>query len=62
MVLFFIFKLNVMAIAIKSIPILKDNDAQRFISKANLAVKNNSKTDFTKQVVAAQAILLKSKF
>ncbi len=51
-----------MAIAIKSIPILKDNDAQRFISKANLAVKNNSKTDFTKQVIAAHEILLKSKF
>ncbi len=46
-----------MAIAIKSIPTLKDNDA-----KANLAVKNNSKTDFTKQVIAAHAILLKSKF
>ena len=50
-----------MAIAIKSIPTLKDKEAAAFVKKAEEAAANRGAIDFTKQIKDAQAILAKSK-
>jgi hypothetical protein len=50
-----------MAIAIKSIPTLQSRDARAFIKKADAKSKKRATVDFSKQVVASNAILEKSK-
>ncbi len=50
-----------MAIPIKSIPILKNDEAHSFIEKADQAVLNRGIIDFTKQIKNAQTILAKAK-
>ena len=50
-----------MAIAIKSIPTLKDKEAAAFVKKAEQAVANRGTINFTKQIKDAQAILAKAK-
>lgn len=50
-----------MAIAIKSIPILKNKDANSFIKKADAKSKKRATVDFSKQVKASHAILKKAK-
>lgn len=50
-----------MAIAIKSIPTLKNIDAKAFIRKANAKSKKRATVDFSRQVVASNAILEKAK-
>lgn len=50
-----------MAIAIKSIPTLKNKVAQRFVHKAETAVINRATVDFSEQVKTTQAILNKAK-
>ena len=50
-----------MAIAIKSIPTLQSRDAKAFIKKADAKSKKRATFDFSKQVVASNAILEKSK-
>ena len=50
-----------MAIAIKSIPTLKDKEAAAFVKKAEEAAANRGTINFTKQIKDAQAILAKAK-
>lgn len=50
-----------MAIAIKSIPTLKGDDAKRFIKAATRAENNPATVNFSKQAKVARAILEKSK-
>lgn len=49
-----------MAITIKSIPTLRDNDAISFIDKADASVANRATVDFSQQVKTAHAILKKA--
>jgi len=49
-----------MARAIKSIPTLKTEAAQRFADKMNATTKKRSTIDFSKQVQAANSILKKA--
>ena len=48
-----------MALEIKSTPVLKGKNAERFLEKAK-EVETNSKKDFSKQVSIARRILKKS--
>jgi hypothetical protein len=50
-----------MAIAIKSIPTLQSREAKAFIKKADVKSKKRATIDFSKQVVASNAILEKSR-
>ena len=50
-----------MAIAIKSIPILRDKPAQVFTSAVALNTAKKSSVDFSKQSVVASKILAKAK-
>ena len=50
-----------MAITIKSIPTLSNNEAIKFVQKANSALENRATIDFSSQVKSAQAILRKAK-
>jgi hypothetical protein len=50
-----------MAIAIKSIPILKDDTAKAFEEKANAKSGERATVDFNKQVRITHAILKKAK-
>lgn len=50
-----------MAIAIKSIPILKGKVANAFIRKADAKSNKRATVDFSKQVVASNVILEKAK-
>jgi hypothetical protein len=50
-----------MAIAIKSIPTLKGEDAKRFNEKADRAYNKRATVDFSKQAKIARAILEKAK-
>lgn len=50
-----------MAIAIKSIPTLKNDQAAAFIAKAEQAASNRGTVKFAKQVKVTNAILEKSK-
>lgn len=49
-----------MAIAIKSIPVLKDKAASSFVNKANSNSAKRASIDFSKQVRSANKILQKS--
>lgn len=49
-----------MALEIKTIPTLKGKEAERFIKEADRAYQNKGKTDFSKQVRTARAILKKA--
>lgn len=50
-----------MAIAIKSIPVLKQRTAKDFVKKANDSLSRRASVDFSKQVVSAKRILEKAK-
>lgn len=50
-----------MAIAIKSIPVLKDSVAKNFARNAESASKNKGSVNFSSQVSAAKKILDKAK-
>jgi hypothetical protein len=50
-----------MAIAIKTIPTLRGNDAERFVEAANKAETNSATVNFKKQANIARAILSKAK-
>jgi len=54
-------KLTIMAIAIKSTPILTDSAARKFEQKAKVNLQNKSTVDFTKQMEIAKKILAKAK-
>ncbi len=49
-----------MAIAIKSIPTLKNKDAKVFVEKALKTVAKRASVNFSKQVEASHAILKKA--
>jgi len=50
-----------MAIAIKSIPVLQDKDAKRFIDAAQKASSKKATIDFSRQIESAKRILEKAK-
>lgn len=50
-----------MAIAIKSIPVLKNSEAQLFIKKAEKSLEKKDAINFSKQVASANRILVKAK-
>lgn len=54
-------KQTIMAIAIKSSPILTDSVARKFEQKAKVNLQNKSTVDFTKQMEIAKKILAKAK-
>lgn len=56
-----IIKTNIMAIAIKTIPVLRDKVASAFVAKANQNSSKKEKIDFSKQTSIASKILSKSK-
>ena len=49
-----------MAVEIKAIPTLRGKEAERFVKEADKAYKSKEKTDFSKQVKIARAILKKA--
>lgn len=49
-----------MALEIKAIPTLRGKEAERFVKEADKAYLNKGKTDFSKQVKTARAILKKA--
>lgn len=51
-----------MAIDIKVIPILRGDEADRFIKKAEEVMNNNDRVDFSAKVAEARAILRKAGF
>ena len=51
-----------MAIDIKVIPILRGDEADRFIKKAEEVMNNNTRVDFSAKVAEARAILRKAGF
>ena len=50
----------IMALEIKAIPTLKGKEAERFVKEADKAYQKKEKTDFSKQVKIARAILKKA--
>jgi hypothetical protein len=50
-----------MAIAIKSIPVLKQRTAKDFVKKANDSLSRRASVDFSKQVLSTKRILEKAK-
>jgi hypothetical protein len=50
-----------MAIAIKSIPLLKQRAAKRFLDKAEESLLQKGSIDFSKEVATAKRILGKAK-
>lgn len=50
-----------MALEIKAVPTLKGKEAERFVQEAEIAYQSKGKTDFSKQVETARAILEKAK-
>lgn len=50
-----------MAIAIKPVPVLKDDDAVRFDSNAEVSIAKKSSVKFSKQVAVSAKILAKAK-
>lgn len=50
-----------MAIAIKSIPVLYDDNAKEFIEKADKAFTMKASIDFSEQIKSANKILEKAK-
>lgn len=53
--------IKIMAIAIKSIPTLKGNDARSFIRAANEAESKRATIDYSRQAKTARSILGKAK-
>ena len=51
-----------MAIDIKVIPILRGDEADRFIKKAEEVMNNNDRVNFSAKVAEARAILRKAGF
>lgn len=49
-----------MALEIKAIPTLKGKEAEHFVKEADKAYLKKEKTDFSKQVKIARAILKKA--
>lgn len=49
-----------MAIAIKSIPVLREKEAKAFIKKIDVTTSKRASVNFSKQVQAADAILKKA--
>ena len=49
-----------MALEIKTIPTLRGKEAERFVKEADEAYRKRGKTDFSKQVKIARAILKKA--
>ena len=49
-----------MALEIKAIPTLRGKEVERFVKAADKAYQNRGKTDFSKQVKIARAILKKA--
>jgi len=49
-----------MAIAIKSIPTLKDGEAKNFVEAANVASEKKASVNFSKQVAERKSILKKA--
>ena len=49
-----------MAIAIKSVPTLKNKVATKFVKNAESASKNRGSVDFSKEIKAANQILKKA--
>lgn len=52
--------ITTMALEIKAIPTLKGREAKRFVQEADKAYQNKGKTNFSKQVKIARAILKKA--
>ena len=52
--------ITTMALEIKAIPTLRGREAKRFVKEADKAYQNKGKTDFSKQVKVARAILKKA--
>ena len=52
---------SIMAIAIKSIPTLKEKEAKAFNKKAEATFSHRATVDFSKQVKSANVILHKAK-
>ena len=50
-----------MALAIKSIPVLKDDAAKAFIKKAEANMSKKATVDFSAQAISGRAILKKAK-
>ena len=50
-----------MALTIKSIPVLKEQEAEKFVTLAEKSVSKGSTVDFSKELVKAHAILKKAK-
>ena len=55
-----IIRQHIMALEIKAIPTLRGKEAERFVKEADKAYQNKGKTDFSKQVKIARAILKKA--
>ena len=55
------YKATIMAIAIKSIPVLRDSSAKAFVKKADNASKKSFAVNFSKQVASSNKILQKAK-
>ena len=55
-----VIKQYVMALEIKAIPTLRGKEAERFVKEADKAWQSKEKTDFSKQVKVARAILKKA--
>ena len=49
-----------MALEIKTIPTLRGKEAERFVKETDKAYQSKEKTDFSKQVKVARAILKKA--
>jgi hypothetical protein len=50
-----------MALTIKSIPVLKEKEAENFVKKAEKAASKSSTVDFSKELKKAHDILKKAK-
>lgn len=50
-----------MALTIKSIPVLKEKEAEKFVKMAEKSFSKGSTVDFSKELVKAHAILKKAK-
>jgi hypothetical protein len=53
--------MNIMALAIKSIPVLRDSSANEFVKKADKKLESKVAINFSKQVQSANRILVKAK-
>ncbi len=51
-----------MAVAIRSIPTLQGEDAERFLKNADIAEKNEKKQDFSKKILLVRNFLREQRF